>query len=45
VAELRSEFADLTVSAAERVINQSLDRQGHQRVIEETLSQSRFSGN
>jgi len=45
VAELRGEFADLTVSAAEKVINQSLDRQGHQRVIEEALSQSRFSGN
>jgi F-type H+-transporting ATPase subunit b len=45
VADLRAEFADLTVSAAERVINQSLDRQGHERVIEETLANSRFSGN
>jgi F-type H+-transporting ATPase subunit b len=45
IAELRGEFADLTVSAAERVINQSLDRQGHQRVIEEVLAESNFSGN
>jgi F-type H+-transporting ATPase subunit b len=45
IAELRGEFADLTVSAAERVINQSLDRQGHQRVIEEVLAESSFSGN
>lgn len=45
ISELRGEFADLTVSAAERVINQSLDRQGHTRVIDEVLSESRFSGN
>ncbi|HXU23304.1 MAG TPA: F0F1 ATP synthase subunit B [Tepidiformaceae bacterium] len=45
VAQLRSEFADVTVLAAERVINQSLDRQAHQRVIDETLAESTFSGN
>ena len=44
IAELRSEFADITVSAAEKVINQSLDRQAHQRIIDETLAQSAFSG-
>jgi F-type H+-transporting ATPase subunit b len=45
IADLRGEFADLTVSAAERVINQSLDRPGHARVIDEVLSESKFSGN
>lgn len=45
VAQLRGEFADVTVLAAERVIRQSLDRQAHQRVIDETLAESSFSGN
>jgi len=45
VAQLRGEFADVTVLAAERVIKQSLDRQSHQRVIDETLAESTFSGN
>jgi F-type H+-transporting ATPase subunit b len=37
VEQLRREFADLTIVAAERVINQSLDRQAHQRLIDEVL--------
>lgn len=45
IAELRSEFADITVRAAERVINQSLDRQAHERIIDETLAESGFGGN
>jgi F-type H+-transporting ATPase subunit b len=45
IADLRGEFAELTVTAAERVINQSLDRPGHARVIGEVLSESKFSGN
>lgn len=45
IAELRSEFASITVAAAEKVINQSLDRQAHQRIIDETLAESNFSGN
>lgn len=44
IAELRQEFAGITVSAAERVINQSLDRQSHQRIIDEALAESSFSG-
>ncbi len=40
IAELRKEFADLTITAAERVIRQSLDRQAHRRLIEETLAES-----
>jgi F-type H+-transporting ATPase subunit b len=46
VADLRAEFAGITVSAAERVIGQSLDRQAHQRVIDEALAESSLgSGN
>ena len=44
IAELRGEFADITVTAAERVIRQSLDRQTHQRIIDETLAESSFTG-
>jgi F-type H+-transporting ATPase subunit b len=44
IADLRGEFADIAVSAAEKVINQSLDRQSHQRVIDETLAESNFGG-
>jgi F-type H+-transporting ATPase subunit b len=45
IAELRAEFASITVAAAEKVINQSLDRQAHQRIIDEALAESNFSGN
>lgn len=40
IARLRREFADLTITAAERVIRQSLDRQAHRRLIEEVLAES-----
>jgi F-type H+-transporting ATPase subunit b len=45
IAQLRGEFADITVGAAEKVINQSLDRQSHQRIIDEALAESSFSEN
>ncbi len=45
IAELRDQFADLTVTAASRVIGQSLDRQAHQRIIDETLAETTFSEN
>jgi F-type H+-transporting ATPase subunit b len=45
IAELRAEFADITVSAASKVIGQSLDKQAHQRIIDETLAESSFTGN
>src|SRR4030042_102685 len=35
IAHLRREFADLTITAAEKVINQSLDRQAPRRLLEE----------
>jgi F-type H+-transporting ATPase subunit b len=45
ISELRGEFAEITVSAAEKVIGQSLDRTAHQRIIDEALAETRFSGN
>ncbi|HEY8171623.1 MAG TPA: F0F1 ATP synthase subunit B [Dehalococcoidia bacterium] len=42
IAELRKEFADLTISAAEKVINSSLDRNQHRRLIDEALAESTF---
>jgi F-type H+-transporting ATPase subunit b len=40
IAELRSEFANLTVLAAEKVITESLDTQKHKKLINEVLEQS-----
>ena len=37
--QLRQEFVDLAVLAAEKVINQSLDKKAHQQLIEETLKE------
>jgi len=45
IAVLRSEFAGITVSAAEKVINQSLDRAAHRRLIDQTLAESSFQQN
>lgn len=44
IAELRGAFADLTISAAEKVIDQSLDRQAHKKLIDDVLAQSTFGG-
>ena len=40
VQQLRNEFADLAISAAERVIGQALTRDDHQRIIGEVLADS-----
>lgn len=45
IAELRGEFASITVQAAERIIGESLDADAHRRIIDETLAESKFSGN
>ena len=45
VADLRAEFAAITVSAAEKVIGESIDAGSHQRIIDETLAESSISGN
>ena len=38
--QLRSEFVDLTIAAAERVVGQALNRADHQRLIDEVLAES-----
>jgi len=38
--ELRQEFADLTVAAAEKVIEKSLDKEAHRALIEKVLKES-----
>ena len=40
IAELRREFAGLTISAAERVIKRSLDPQAHRELIQEVLAEA-----
>ena len=40
VAELRREFAELSILAAEKVIGQALDRAAHRRLIDEVLADS-----
>ena len=42
IAHIRREFADLTITAAEKVIGQSLDKKAHERLIEEVLAESSF---
>lgn len=39
-AELRREFAEIAIMAAERVIKESLDREKHQSLIREVLEES-----
>ncbi len=45
ISELRREFAGLTISAAERVINQSLDGEQHRQLIEEVLAEAPTGSN
>ncbi|UCE97501.1 MAG: F0F1 ATP synthase subunit B [Dehalococcoidia bacterium] len=40
VADLQSQFANLTVLAAGKVIDQTLDKEGHKKLIEKTLEES-----
>ena len=37
---LRKEFADLTILAAEKVIDRSLDKEAHRQLIDKTLKES-----
>lgn len=45
MGQLRSQFVDLAVLAAERVIRQELDRTKHQRLISEVLETTAASSN
>ena len=40
IDELRKEFADLTIMAAEKVIEKSLDKQTHRQLIDKVLKES-----
>jgi len=40
IEELRKEFTDLTIEAAEKVIEQSLDKEAHRRLIDKVLDES-----
>ncbi|MBA7683868.1 hypothetical protein ES703_92254 [subsurface metagenome] len=40
IDELRKEFADLTIMAAEKVIEKSLDKPTHRQLIDKVLEQS-----
>ena len=40
IDDLRREFVDVAVLAAERVINETLDKKRHRRLIEEALEES-----
>ncbi|MDP3878953.1 MAG: F0F1 ATP synthase subunit B [Dehalococcoidales bacterium] len=40
IGELRKEFADLTILAAEKVISRSLDKEAHRELIEKSLEDS-----
>jgi F-type H+-transporting ATPase subunit b len=40
IGELRQEFADLTVVAAEKVIGKSLDKNAHRQIIDQVLDES-----
>ena len=41
IDELRREFADLTIMAAEKVIERSLDKEAHRQVIDKVLKESK----
>ncbi|MFC2001509.1 F0F1 ATP synthase subunit B [Chloroflexota bacterium] len=40
IGELRREFADLTILAAEKVIDRSLDKEAHRQLIDKVLEES-----
>jgi F-type H+-transporting ATPase subunit b len=40
VEDLRREFVDISITAAEKVIKETLDREKHRKLIEETLRES-----
>ena len=40
IDELRKEFADLTILAAEKVIDRSLDKKAHRQIIDKVLEES-----
>jgi F-type H+-transporting ATPase subunit b len=45
ISKLRREFADLTITAAEKVIRRSLDRTAQHDLIEQVLAEAPRPGN
>lgn len=41
IGELRQEFADLAITAAEKVIERSLDKEAHRQLIDKVLEESK----
>jgi F-type H+-transporting ATPase subunit b len=42
IEELRKQFADIAISAAEKVINETLDKEKHRKLINEVLEEAKF---
>ena len=40
IAELRKEFTDLTITAAEKIIEQELNKEAHRKLIDKVLDES-----
>jgi F-type H+-transporting ATPase subunit b len=40
IGELRKEFADLTIAAAEKIIEQELDKETHRKLIDKVLDEA-----
>ena len=41
IGEIRKEFADITIAAAEKVIDRSLDKEAHRDIIDKVLKESK----
>ena len=42
IEELRKQFADIAISAVEKVINETLDKEKHRKLINEVLEEAKF---
>jgi F-type H+-transporting ATPase subunit b len=42
IEKLRIQFADIAISAAEKVINETLDKEKHRKLINEVLDKAKF---
>lgn len=42
VEDLRKQFADIAISAAEKVINETLDKNKHRKLIDDILEEAKF---
>jgi F-type H+-transporting ATPase subunit b len=45
IAQLRNQFVDLAIAAAEKVVSKTLDREKHRQLIEEVLEQAQGGKN